>query len=91
MEFRGNLPPMNARHFPSLLLAATIGTVLLLEQFAQNYMPSSDGTWNDFIYNSTFIRGYLIEWGGMPGDPSLVLTVDKTYDIAREGQFCAHQ
>jgi len=27
----------------------------------------------------------------MPGDPSLVLTVDKTYDIAREGQFCAHQ
>jgi len=32
---------MNARHFPSLLLAATIGTVLLLEPFAQNSMPSS--------------------------------------------------
>jgi len=59
---------------------------------AENHLHFfSDGTWNDFIYNSTFIRGYLIEWGGMPGDPSLVLTVDKTYDIAREGQFCAHQ
>jgi len=32
---------MNARHLPSLLLAATIGTVLLLEPFAQNSMPSS--------------------------------------------------
>ena len=31
---------MNARHFPSLLLTATIGTVLLLEPFAQNSMPS---------------------------------------------------
>jgi len=32
---------MNARHLPSLLLAATIGTVLLLEPFAQNSMSSS--------------------------------------------------
>ena len=31
---------MNAMHLPSLLLAATIGTVLLLEPFAQNSMQS---------------------------------------------------
>jgi len=50
-----------------------------------------DGTWNDFPNNSSSIHGYLIEWGGMPGDPALILTVNKTYDIAREGEFCAHQ
>ena len=32
---------MNARHFPSLLLVTTIGTVRLQDQFAQNFMSSS--------------------------------------------------
>ena len=32
---------MNARHLPSLLLVTTVGTVLLLDPFAQNFMSSS--------------------------------------------------
>ena len=50
-----------------------------------------NGTWNDYPNSDDNIQGYLIEWGGMPGDPALTLTVDKTYDIATEGEFCAHQ
>ena len=32
---------MNARHLPSLLLVTTVGTVLLLDPFAQNFISSS--------------------------------------------------
>ena len=32
---------MNERHLPSLLLVTTVGTVLLLDPFAQNFMSSS--------------------------------------------------
>ena len=32
---------MNERHLPSLLLVTTVGTVLLLDSFAQNFMSSS--------------------------------------------------
>ena len=32
---------MNERHLPSLLLVITVGTVLLLDPFAQNFMSSS--------------------------------------------------
>ena len=32
---------MNERHLPSLLLVITVGTVLLLDSFAQNFMSSS--------------------------------------------------
>ena len=32
---------MNERHLPSLLLVTTVGTVLLLDPFAQNVMSSS--------------------------------------------------
>lgn len=51
----------------------------------------SDGRWNDYSNNSGSIQGYLIEYGGMDGDPVVDLTEDKTYTIATEGQFCAHQ
>ncbi len=51
----------------------------------------SDGKWNDYSNNSSSIQGYLIEYGGMSGDPSVDLTEDKTYTIATEGQYCAHQ
>ena len=51
----------------------------------------SDGSWNDYRHDDDNIEGYLIEWGGMSGDPTLDLTENKTYTIATEGQFCAHQ
>ena len=51
----------------------------------------SDGKWNDYTNNSGSIQGYLIEYGGMDGDPVVDLTEDKTYNIQTEGQFCAHQ
>lgn len=50
----------------------------------------SDGGWNDYSHSSNKIDGYLMEWGGMDGDPDLVLTVDKNYNIDTEGQFCAY-
>ena len=49
-----------------------------------------DGRWNDYNNNSSSIEGYLIEYGGMDGDPDVDLTEDKTYTIATEGQFCAY-
>ena len=51
----------------------------------------SDGKWNDYGNNSSSIQGYLIEYGGMSGDPTVDLTEDKSYNIQNEGQFCAHQ
>ena len=51
----------------------------------------SDGRWNDYNNGSSSIQGYLIEYGGMSGDPAVDLTQDKTYTIATEGQFCAYQ
>ena len=51
----------------------------------------SDGKWNDYSNNSGSIQGYLIEYGGMSGDPTVDLTEDKSYNISTEGQFCAHQ
>ncbi len=51
----------------------------------------SDGQWNDYNNTASSIQGYLIEYGGMDGDPVVDLTEDKTYTIATEGQFCAHQ
>ena len=55
------------------------------------YSGTSLGKWNDYGNNSSSIEGYLIEYGGMDGDPVVDLTEDKTYTIATEGQFCAHQ
>ena len=51
----------------------------------------TSGDWNDYGNVSGQIQGYIVEWGGMSGDPSVDLTADKTYNIATEGQFCAHQ
>ena len=50
----------------------------------------SDGSWNDYGNVSGQIQGYIVEWGGMSGDPVVDLSQDKTYNIATEGQFCAH-
>ncbi len=34
----------------------------------------SSGTWNDFPNNQASITGYVVEYGGMPGDPELNIT-----------------
>jgi Ca2+-binding RTX toxin-like protein len=38
----------------------------------------SGGNWNDYLYNNTSIEGYVVEYGGMPGDPTLKLTGSTT-------------
>ena len=65
-------------------------------QYAENHMHfysgsgDKNGKWNDYG-NTTNVDGYIIEYGGMSGDPTVDLTENKTYNIATEGQFCAHQ
>ena len=65
-------------------------------QYAENHMHfysgsgDKNGKWNDYG-NTTNVDGYIIEYGGMSGDPSVDLAENKTYNIATEGQFCAHQ
>ena len=65
-------------------------------QYAENHMHfysgsgDKNGKWNDYG-NGTNVDGYIIEYGGMIGDPTVDLTENKTYNIATEGQFCAHQ
>ena len=57
----------------------------------ENYMHVyANGAWNDYRHNDSSIAGYLIEYGGMSGDPSVDLTEDKNYNVATEGQFCTY-
>ncbi len=37
-----------------------------------------NGYWNDYAYDNTSIEGYVVEYGGMPGDPSLQLFAETT-------------
>ena len=48
------------------------------------------GKWNDYPNNASNIEGYLVEYGGMDGDPTVDLTEDKSYDIETEGTYCAY-
>ena len=48
------------------------------------------GKWNDYRHNDSAIDGYLVEYGGMDGDPTVDLTEDKSYDIETEGTYCAY-
>lgn len=57
----------------------------------ENYLHVyGSGGWNDYRHNDSGISGYLVEYGGMSGDPSVDLTENKSYDAATEGQFCAY-
>ena len=59
--------------------------------FGENYMHVySDGAWNDFRHDDPNIAGYLIEYGGMDGDPAVDLTENKNYNVATEGQYCVY-
>ncbi|MCL3781547.1 hypothetical protein EMN47_14240 [Prolixibacteraceae bacterium JC049] len=35
------------------------------------HIYSSTGKWNDYKYNNGSIHGYIVEYGGTPGDPNL--------------------
>ena len=48
------------------------------EQFAHFY---TNGVWNDYYANNTAIQGYVIEYGGLPTDPPVVLLDHKTVRI----------
>ena len=58
-----------------------------------------NGQWNDYNYHDNRINGYIVEWGGPPSNATfgqvngsaLDLTETKSYNMATEGQFCAHQ
>ncbi len=41
----------------------------------------TDGAWNDFPVSSEGILGYVAEYGGMPGDPTLQLTGATTLNV----------
>lgn len=38
------------------------------------------GMWNDYA-NTTSVAGYVVEYGGMPGDPVLQISSSKTVDV----------
>ena len=40
----------------------------------------SNGQWNDYA-NTTFVQGYVVEYGGSAGDPTLTLTSSATVNV----------
>lgn len=57
----------------------------------ENYLHVyANGNWNDYRNDDPNINGYLVEYGGMAGDPDIDLTENKTYNISSEGQYCAY-
>ncbi|GAB4195816.1 MAG: hypothetical protein OHK0022_12840 [Roseiflexaceae bacterium] len=42
---------------------------------------ASNGQWSDYT-NNTFVNGYVVEYGGMDGDPALQISGDATVTIA---------
>lgn len=51
------------------------------EHYIEIYSSSSQpGTWNDFPANNNI--GYVVEYGGLPTDPGVVLSVSRTLSIS---------
>lgn len=48
------------------------------EDYAHFY---SDGTWNDFPLQNSSIAGYVVEYGGMAGDPEVSLNAISTINL----------
>lgn len=48
------------------------------EDYAHFYV---DGTWNDYKYNNASIAGYVVEYGGMPNDPTLQVSGSKALSV----------
>lgn len=41
----------------------------------------ADGQWNDYVFNNSNIAGYVVEYGGMDGDPELTIIDNVTVDF----------
>jgi Bacterial Ig-like domain len=39
------------------------------------------GRWNDYAFNNSAVRRYVVEYGGMPGDPAVVLQASRTISV----------
>lgn len=46
-----------------------------------HFLTEPFGQWNDYYSNNPSIAGYVVEYGGMPNDPPLVLQDNKTVRI----------
>ncbi|MBE9226175.1 DUF4347 domain-containing protein [Phormidium sp. LEGE 05292] len=44
-----------------------------------HFLPT--GKWNDYAANNTNMNGYVVEYGGMPGDPTLQITGIATVNL----------
>lgn len=53
-----------------------------VEAFAHFYV---DGTWNDYEYANTTVRGYVVEYGGMAEDPTPVISAAKSLQVVVPG------
>ena len=42
-----------------------------------------NGTWNDYAYNNGTIQGYVVEYGGSAGDPTVQLTGSTSVNIIK--------
>lgn len=52
------------------------------------------GSWNDFPANSNNVAGYVVEYGGMPGDPKVALACSATVNVIKPTTnkvICAQQ
>ncbi len=50
----------------------------------ENYLHVySDGNWNDYPNNNNNIQGYIVEYGGTPGDPILNISASTTIKMAK--------
>ncbi|RME46009.1 MAG: hypothetical protein D6791_09355, partial [Chloroflexi bacterium] len=47
-----------------------------------------NGTWNDYPVSSGLIAGYVVEYGGMPGDPTLSLSGQVTIHVVAGNSAC---
>ncbi|WP_027398952.1 cadherin-like beta sandwich domain-containing protein [Anaerovorax odorimutans] len=46
------------------------------------HMYAGKGTWNDYKWNNSSIRGYIVEYGGMPSDPTINLYDEKELSVS---------
>lgn len=46
------------------------------------HMYAGKGDWNDYKWNNSSIKGYIVEYGGMPNDPTINLYDEKELSVS---------